>query len=131
MRTKSSWLILSLCLAPAARAQEPEPRPEARDRQEKQEKESGEKKPDFPSFDEVSKDFEKVVSTAEGTSYYGLWQRKKDGQMLAELPANFANQKEYIALTMPTGELFAGLELPELDHYVYWKRFDKRLALIE
>ena len=87
-----------------------------------------ESKPDFPTFEEVSKDFEKVVSTAEGTSLYGLWQRKKDGQMLAELPAGFANQKQFFAMTIPTGEEFAGLQIGE--YYVYWKRFDKRLAMI-
>jgi len=86
-------------------------------------------KPEFPSFEEVAKDFEKVVSTTEGTSFYGLWQRKKDGQMLAELPGGFASQKQFFALTTPTGEEFAGLQLGE--KYVYWKRFDKRIALIE
>jgi len=123
MRMKPSWLVLSLFVAPALWAQEkPEGRPEGKG-------EKGEAKPDFPSFEETAKDFEKVVSTAEGTSFYGLWQRKKDGQMLAELPANFASQKEFFALTNPTGELFAGLQLGE--KYVYWKRFDKRVALIE
>src|SRR5262245_22800257 len=112
MRTLS-WLVVPLFLASALAAQEkPEGRPE------KPEGKS-ENKPDFPSFEEVSKDFEKVVSTAEGTTFYGLWQRKKDGQMLAELPAGYANQKQFFALTMPTGELFAGLQLGE--YYVQWK----------
>ena len=88
-----------------------------------------EEKPDFPKWDEVAKDYEKVVSTADGeASLYGLWVREKDQQMLAELPAGYADQKHYIALTSPTGEIFAGLQMHEL--YVYWKRFDKRMALI-
>lgn len=88
-----------------------------------------EEKPEFPKWEEVSKDFEKVVSTADGAaSLYGLWTRKKDNQMLAELPAGYENQKHFIALTAPTGEIFAGLQIGEL--YVYWKRFDKRIALI-
>ncbi len=91
--------------------------------------ESDKEKPEFPKWTEVSKDFTKVVSTAEGTSLYGIWIRKKDGQVLAELPAGFAGQKHYIAMTMPTGEMFAGLQSG--DRYVYWKRFDKRMALIE
>src|SRR5262245_25589408 len=124
MRKKLSWLVVLLSAVPAWAQEKPE---EKSDKGEKTEK--AEKKPDFPSFEEVSKDFEKVVSTAEGTSFYGLWQRKKDGQMLAELPASFTSGKEFFALTMPTGELFAGLQLGE--KYVYWKRFDKRLALIE
>jgi len=85
------------------------------------------KKPEFPSFADVSKDYEKVVSTTEG-SLYTLWQREKDGQMLAELPAGFASKKQLIALTMPTGELFAGLQMG--DYYGSWKRFDKRVAFV-
>jgi uncharacterized protein DUF4953/uncharacterized protein DUF5117 len=120
MRMNKSWLVLPLFAVPAWAQEKPEEKPPEK---------SAEKKPDFPSFEEVSKDFEKVVSTAEGTSFYGLWQRKKDGQMLAELPSGFASQKQFFAMTVPTGEEFAGLQLGE--KYVYWKRFDKRLALIE
>src|SRR6185436_8753567 len=122
MRMNPSWLILSLFAVPVWSQEKPEERVEKGDKKE-------EKKPDFPSFEEVSKDFEKVVSTAEGTTLYGLWERKKDGQMLAELPANYQTTKEFIALTVPTGELFAGLQSG--DFYVHWKRFDKRLALIQ
>ncbi len=86
------------------------------------------KKPEFRPFSEVSKGYTKVVSTADGKSFYNVWKRNKDGQMLAELPSGYANQKHYIAMTAPTGELFAGLQWG--DFYVQWKRFDKRLALI-
>jgi hypothetical protein len=91
--------------------------------------ESGEKKPDFPKFQDVAKDFEKVVSTADGKdSLYTLWIREKDGQMLAELPRGYQNQRHFIALTVGSGEPYAGLQAGDM--YVYWKRFDKRLALI-
>ncbi|MFT4540565.1 MAG: hypothetical protein ACI835_003016 [Planctomycetota bacterium] len=87
------------------------------------------KKPDFPSFADISKDFKKVVSTVDGKgSLYTLWTREKDGQMLAELPSDYARQKHYIALTNPTGEMFSGLQSG--DYYVQWRRFDKRMALI-
>ncbi|MBX3377080.1 MAG: zinc-dependent metalloprotease [Phycisphaeraceae bacterium] len=88
----------------------------------------GQSKPDFPPFKEVSDGYEKVVSTAEGESLYTLWKRDRDGQLLAELPRGYQNQKHFFAMTMPTGELFAGLQLGA--QYVYWKRFDKRMALI-
>jgi hypothetical protein len=83
-------------------------------------------KPDYPSFAEVSKDFE-AVPAPEG-AFYSVWQRKKDAQLLAELPANFESARQFFALTVPGGELFAGLQ--HSNHYVYWKRYDKRLALI-
>ena len=112
----STCLLLSACcgLSAFAWADSPKDSPE---------------KPDFPPFSEVSKDFVKVVSTADGkSSLYGLWTREKDGQMLAELPSGFAAQKHYIALTTPSGEVFSGLQSGAL--YVQWKRYDKRMALI-
>src|SRR5262245_42746341 len=62
MRMKLSWLVLLVSVVPAWGQEKPE------DKAEKKE----EKKPDFPTFEETSKDFEKVVSTADGTSFYGL-----------------------------------------------------------
>ncbi len=86
--------------------------------------------PEFPPFAEVSKDYEKVVSTADGLpSLYTIWVRKKDGQMLAELPRGYETQRHFIAMTVAGGETYAGLQVG--DQYAYWKRFDKRLALIE
>ncbi|MFN0058115.1 MAG: zinc-dependent metalloprotease [Planctomycetota bacterium] len=85
---------------------------------------------DFPPFEEVTKDYTKVVSTADGAqSLYTVYTREKDGQMLAELPRDFENKKYFIALTISSGERFAGLQAGDM--YVYWKRFDKRLALVE
>ena len=87
-------------------------------------------KPEFPSIDEVTKGFEKVVSTADGErSYYTVWTREKDGQMLAALPSGFEGKKFFIALTIASGEDYAGLQAGDL--YVYWKRYDKHLALVE
>ena len=92
------------------------------------EKKVDKKKPDFKPFSEVSEGYEKVVSTADGRSLYNVWQRTKDGQTLAELPSGYAKQKHYILTSVPTGELFAGLQWGDL--YVQWRRFDKRMALI-
>ncbi|MCB9899036.1 MAG: zinc-dependent metalloprotease [Planctomycetes bacterium] len=89
----------------------------------------GDEKPDFPKWEEVTKDYTKVVSTADGSpSLYGIWTREKDGQILAELPRGYANQRHFFATTVPTGELYAGLQSGEV--YGYWQRFDKRVALI-
>lgn len=99
----------------------PSPRPSA---------DSPAEKPDFPPYAEVMKGFEKVVSTMDGRpSFYTIWIRKKDNQMLAELPKGYDKQKHYVALTIAGGETFAGLQVGEM--YVYWKQYDKRLALIE
>lgn len=85
-------------------------------------------KSEFPPHDQVLSDFKKVVSTIDGEpTFYTIWVREKDGQMLAELPKGYTSQKHFIALTVASGETYAGLQAGEL--YVYWKRFDKRLGL--
>lgn len=89
-----------------------------------------EKKPDFPPLSEVTKGYEQVVSTADGArSFYTIWKREKDGQMLAALPSGYEGKKTFIAMTIASGDYFAGLQAGDM--YVYWKRYDKRLALIE
>lgn len=88
-----------------------------------------EKPPEFPPHDKVLEGFTKVVSTTDGKpSLYAIWIRAKDNQMYAELPKEFPNQKYFIAMTVASGDLFAGLQ--QSDKYVYWRRYDKRLALI-
>ena len=83
---------------------------------------------DFPPFEDVAKDFTRVVSTTDESSFYTLWRRDKDQQLLAELPRGFERQRHFFAMTVSSGELFAGLQGNDL--YVYWKRYDNRLALI-
>src|ERR1043165_9736092 len=86
--------------------------------------------PEFPKFEDVSKDYTKVVSTADGeASLYTLYTRSKDGQMLAELPRNFDTQKLLIAYTISGGVQESGVQFG--DSYAYWKRYDKQLALLE
>lgn len=127
-----SWLsglsalgIITVCgLAISANAQ-PGARPPGQGEDEK----PGKPEQEFKPFSEVSKDFTQVVSTADGLpSLYTVWKREKDGQLLAELPRGWQNQRQLFAMTVPTGELFAGLQAGDM--YVYWKRFDKRMALI-
>ena len=87
-------------------------------------------KPDFPKYTDVTKGYEKVVSTMDRKpSLYTILVRKKDNQMLAELPSGYSSQKQFIAMTIASGERFAGLQAGEM--YVYWKRYGKRVALIE
>jgi hypothetical protein len=85
--------------------------------------------PQYPPHAEVLKGYEKVVSTTDDKpSLYTIWTREKDGQMYAELPKNFGSQKYFIALTVSSGERFAGLQAGDM--YVYWRQYDNRLALI-
>ena len=87
-------------------------------------------RPDFPPFSQVREGYEEVRSIAPGQqSYYTIWQRPKDGQMLAVLPPSYNERKFFIAMTVASGEDYAGLQAGDM--YVYWKRYDTRLALIE
>ncbi len=85
--------------------------------------------PEFPSLEEVTKGYEKVVSTADGQqSFYTIWKRDKDGQMLAALPGGYEGRPFFIAMTVASGQEYAGLQAGDM--YVYWKRYDKHLALV-
>ncbi|HAO00107.1 MAG TPA: hypothetical protein DCQ98_22910 [Planctomycetaceae bacterium] len=85
--------------------------------------------PDFPPIERVTEGYTKVVSTTDGKpSFYTLWVRGKDNQMLAELPKDFARQKHFFALTVSSGNPFAGLQSGDM--YVYWRQYGNRLALI-
>lgn len=87
------------------------------------------KTPEFPPHAKVLEGFEKVVTKAKITPMYTLYTRKKDGQMYAELPRSFSSKKYFIAVTLASGDTYAGLQ--GNDFYVYWKRYDKRMALIQ
>ena len=58
-----------------------------------------------------------------------IWKREKDGQMLAELPKDFARSthRQFIATTVSGGEIFAGLATD--DFYVYWRKYGKKSRL--
>ncbi|HIF95012.1 MAG TPA: DUF5117 domain-containing protein, partial [Myxococcales bacterium] len=84
---------------------------------------------DFPPHAKILEGFTKVVSKANITPMYTLYQRKKDAQMYAELPRTYASKKYYIALTVASGETYAGLQ--GNDMYVYWRRYNKRIALMQ
>ena len=88
-------------------------------------------KPDYPPLDKITKGYTEVKPADGKKSYMKLWKSdKNDGQMLAELPRDYASPKHrtYIATTVSSGEIFAGLQQREF--YIYWKKYGKRLALI-
>ncbi|MCR9075092.1 MAG: zinc-dependent metalloprotease [bacterium] len=81
------------------------------------------------SWKDVSQGFEKVVSTADGSSFYNLYINKKENKILAELPRGYDKQNHFFAMTVAGGEVFAGLQSGDL--YTKWKRIGNRLALIQ
>ncbi|MGB7346427.1 MAG: DUF5117 domain-containing protein, partial [Pirellulaceae bacterium] len=85
---------------------------------------------DLPAFDKVSDGFEKIaVSDMQNPKgLFNLWQREKDGQVLGELPKNFAGKTYFIALTVSSGDRYAGLQSGEW--VVQWRKYDERIALI-
>ena len=68
---------------------------------------------ELPPFADVSKNFERVVSSAEGSSLFGLFVNRKEEQMLAELPRGWEKMRFLITATPSGGEIFAGLQGPE------------------
>lgn len=86
------------------------------------------KPPEFPPHNVVLEGFEEVVTTPDKRGLYTLYVREKDGQMYAELPGDYTSQKYFIALTVASGDLFAGLQAGDI--LVYWRRYDNRLVLM-
>ncbi len=85
---------------------------------------------DLPPFEKVSEGFEKIPVNDQGDSkgLISIWKREKDGQLIGELPKNFAGKRYFVALTVSSGDLYAGLQAG--DWVVEWRRYDDRLALI-
>lgn len=84
----------------------------------------------LPPFDQVSTGYTKVTVSDQTNpkGLFNVWRRDKDGQVLAELPKAFANKKFFIALTVSSGDKYAGLQAGDL--VVQWRQYDERIALI-
>jgi hypothetical protein len=90
-----------------------------------------EEKEEFPKLDVVTKDYQEIKSVDGKRTYFRLWKNEKTGRVLAQLPKNYASSsaRQFIAPTVSGGEVFAGLQSD--DFYVYWRRYGKRLALMQ
>ncbi len=86
---------------------------------------------DYPKYDTIIKDtYKKVVSTVDGKpGMYTLYVNHKTSNVLAELPRNFEKQNIFFAYTISGGIPTAGVQAGDM--YAHWKKFGKRLALIQ
>lgn len=83
----------------------------------------------FPPHADVLKDYDKVVSTLDDEkSLWTVYKEKGGDQVLLELPSSFTSHKYFIALTIASGDTYAGLQSGEM--YVYMRRYGKYLAMI-
>ncbi len=85
---------------------------------------------DLPTFDKVSEGFTKIAVSDQKNpkGLFTLWQREKDAQLIGELPKTFVGKNYFIALTVGSGDRFAGLQSG--DWVVQWRRYGDRLALV-
>lgn len=85
---------------------------------------------DLPEFDKVSEGFEKIAVSDQQNpqGLFSMWKRDKDSQLLGELPRKYADKSYFIALTVSSGDRFAGLQAGDM--VVQWRRYGDRLALI-
>ena len=84
----------------------------------------------LPPFDQVSQGYKPVVVSGQSNprGLFNLWSRATDSQLLGELPKTFAGKRFFIALTVSSGDKYAGLQSG--DWVVEWRRYDDRLALV-
>lgn len=87
--------------------------------------------PEYPPLDKITEGFTEVKVQDGSQAFFRLWKNDKTGQMLAQLPKDFAsaNARHFIAPTISGGEEFAGLQSDAF--YVYWRQYGKRVALIQ
>lgn len=84
---------------------------------------------DYPAFDKVIEGYKKIEPTNDETqSLYTLYIKEDEGELLIELPKNYATKNYFIGLTVASGQPYAGLQAG--DFYVQWREYNKRLALI-
>ena len=119
VRTTLGLILLGSTLTASALAQSPPPARPA----------SSSSSSKFPPYTKVLEGYTKLNSKSEsGKAFYNVWKKGKD-QLLAELPKDYGTAKQFIALTVASGETYAGLQQSDL--YVYWKLYDKKLALVQ
>ncbi len=88
------------------------------------------RKPDFPKHTEVFEGYGQVISTIDrARPLLSLWTRPKDNQVLAAFPRGFDRRRFFIALTVASGERYAGLQ--GNDMYVYWKQQNKKMLMVQ
>jgi len=88
-------------------------------------------KPEYPPLSKITDGYTEV-KVQDGTSaFYKVWHNKKTGQLLAQLPKDYASSstRHFIAPTISGGETYAGLQSDAF--YVYWKKYGKRIALVQ
>src|SRR6056297_2495212 len=84
----------------------------------------------LPEFSKVSEGFEPVAVSDQQIKkgLFNVWKREKDSAVIGELPKNFKGKSYFIALTLSSGDRYAGLQSG--DWVVQWRRYDNRLALV-
>jgi hypothetical protein len=92
-------------------------------------KSSARSKPPFPPYTEVFKGYSEVISTIDrARPLMSLWVRPKDNQALVALPRGFERKRLFIAMTVASGEKYAGLQAGEL--YVYLRPHNKSIVMV-
>lgn len=84
---------------------------------------------DFPPFEKISEGFTEVAPGDGTRGLYRVWVNKKTQRSIAELPRNFEKQDLFFAWTVASGVQTSAVQTG--DQYARWKRFGKRLALVE
>ncbi len=84
---------------------------------------------EYPAFEKVVEGFTSIESRSpDGQKLSGLWTRDRDSQMFLEIPKDFMNKRYFIALTVSSGDTYAGLQSG--DYYVYFRQYNKRIAIV-
>ena len=91
----------------------------------------------FQPFEKVVEGYERVGTPSGQASFYTLFTREKDAQVLAELPRDFEGKRFYLVATVAAGHPQVGVYSIWHDAVgvptktVYWSRRGDQLMLVE
>ncbi len=85
---------------------------------------------ELPTFEKVSEGFKKldVSDQGEKKGLFDVWKHEKKDELIGELPKNFAGKRYFVALTLSSGDRYAGLQSG--DWVVEFRKYDDRLAIL-
>ena len=89
----------------------------------------GDKRPEFPPFDDVVKGMTAIRSTPTDPKLYNLYYDTKKGKLLAEIPSSQLKKDFLLYTSIAGGGFYTGWQYDDV--MVRWERRDKRLLLVK
>ena len=117
-------VVFALMAPPLAADEQPQPdKPDQASKAKTGNDKKEEKKPEFPPFDEVTKDYKKI------SGFFDLYHHEKKDHLLAAIPGSMIGKEFLMSSAISGGGFLTGFMWDW--QVVRWEEMDKKLVLIE